>query len=339
MSSRKIILLSLALLIGLATFLAFRSTTAPKQQAQAPIKTTEVAAAARDLAIGTVLKETDLKWIPWPANAENGQLYVKGKIELSSLVGSVLREGFRTDEQIVSAKLVQPHQQGFLAAILLPGMRAMTIPLTPSSSVAGFIFPGDHVDVILTHSFSRKDVSSLTERRVSETVLTDVRVLALDQKSDNHNIEPKVAQLATLEVTPKQAEKLALALDIVGNQNNSSRGMISLIIRSLASEEEQRGNAVGSKELTTDSGLSSSSTSQITTTTEQSTTSSAPGVADNAAGDNASSAQALRGKRNPTWDSDVSPVYPAVNGEDTLMQKVQVMRGKEITETVFERRR
>lgn len=337
MSSRKIILLSLALLIGLATFIAFRSSTGPQQEKPEPIKTTEVAAAARDLPIGTVIKETDLKWIPWPANAENAQLYVKGKVELSSLIGSVLREGFRADEQIVSAKLVQPHQQGFLAAILTPGMRAMTIPLTPSSGVAGFIFPGDHVDVILTHSFSRKDVSSLTERRVSETVLTDVRVLALDQKSDNQNIEPKVAQLATLEVSAKQAEKLALALDIVGLQGNSGRGMISLVIRSLATDEEKR-NAISPNqgETTTDANLSTSSTTQITTTTEERITSGAG--AELAIPPNGLPPSA-NGRRNPTWDSDVSPVYPAVNGEDTLMQKVQVMRGKEITETVFERRR
>lgn len=336
MSSRKIILLSLALLVGLATFIAFRSSTGPKQQAPEPVKTTEVAAAARDLPIGTVLKETDLKWIQWPANAENAQLYIKGKTELSSLAGSVLREGFRADEQIVSAKLVQPHQQGFLAAILNPGMRAMTIPLTPSSSVAGFIFPGDHVDVILTHSFSRKDVSSLTERRVSETVLTDVRVLALDQKSDNQSIEPKVAQLATLEVTPKQAEKLALALDIVGAQSNSGRGMISLIIRSLATAESAQNAATppSGEQPTTDANLSTSSTAQITTTTEETTTSGGE-----ATGEMAGQAANARSRRNPTWDSDVSPVYPAVNGEDTLMQKVQVMRGKEITETVFERRR
>lgn len=338
MSSRKIILLSLALLVGLATFIAFRSSTGPQQEKPAQIKTTEVAAAARDLPIGTVLKETDLKWIQWPANAENAQLYVKGKTEFSSLVGSVLREGFRADEQIVSAKLVQPRQQGFLAAILTPGMRAMTIPLTPSSGVAGFIFPGDRVDVILTHSFSRKDVSSLTERRVSETVLTDVRVLALDQKSDNQNIEPKVAQLATLEVTPRQAEKLALALDIVGVQGNSGRGMISLVIRSLAAEENARNAATAApepREPTTEANLSTSSTTQITTTTEE--TSASGAIAE--ALPESRSGQTIKGRRNPTWDSDVSPVYPAVNGEDTLMQKVQVMRGKEITETVFERRR
>src|SRR5471030_901632 len=102
----------------------------------------------------------------------------------------------------------------------------MSVTLTPSAEVAGFIFPGDRVDVILTHSFSRKDVSALTERHVSETVLTNARVLALDQKSDDQTTDPKVAQLATLEVTPRQAEKLVLAADLIGGQGG--RGTISL---------------------------------------------------------------------------------------------------------------
>src|SRR5208283_4931348 len=92
-------------------------------------------------------------------------------------------------------------------------------------------------DVILTHTFSRKDMSELTERHVSETVLSDVRVLALDQKSDNQSVEPKVAQTATLEVTPKQAEKLALAADLVGGPTGGNRGALSLALRSLAAEE------------------------------------------------------------------------------------------------------
>lgn len=288
MLSRKIILLSLALAVGVATALVFRSGTAPQEPGSTAttVEATQVLAAARDLPTGTILKEGDMKWIAWGAETEGSKLYIKGKDDMNSLAGAVLREGLRQDEPLLTGQVVQPHDHGFLSAVLTPGKRAMSIALTPSAGVAGFIFPGDHVDVILTHSFSRKDVSDLTERRVSETVVSDARVLALDQKSDNQSTDVKVAQLATIEVTQKQAEKLALATDIVG-QATSGRGSISLVLRSLAVDEPSL-------------------------------------VAET---------------RNPTWDSDVSPAYPTVNGEDGLMQKVQVMRGKEISESTFERHR
>lgn len=230
-----------------------------------------------------------MKWIPWAATADTTKLYVKGIADMGGLIGAVLREGLRADEPFIMGRVVQPHEQGFLAAVLTPGMRAVSVTLTPSAEVAGFIFPGDRVDVILTHTFSRKDVSDLTERFVSETVITDARVLALDQKSDNQTVEPKVAATATLEVTPKQAEKLALAGDIVGGPGG--RGAISLALRSLATDGEA----------------------------------AQPDASSNGPG--------------PTWDSDVSPAYPTVNGEDGLMQRVQIMRGKDKSESTFERHR
>ncbi len=170
--------------------------------------------------------------------------------------------------------------------MLEPGKRAMTIQLTPSAEVAGFVFPGDHVDVILTHSFSRKDMSQLSERRISETVLTDVRILALDQKSDNQSADPKVAQLATLEVSPKQAEKLALAADIVGapGSGGSHGGTISLVLRSLAMDE--------------------------TTPT----------------------LMPIKARRGTA--TSVQP-YPTVNGDDGLMQRVHIMRGKDAADSTF----
>lgn len=289
MSMRKIILLSLALLIGVGTYMVLRSSEQPQQVAEVQVKTTEILAAARDLPTGAILKESDMKWIPWAATADTAKLYVKGAADMGGLIGAVLREGLRSDEPFIMGRVVQPHEQGFLAAVLTPGMRAVSVALTPSAEVAGFIFPGDRVDVILTHSFSRKDITELSERHVSETVLTNARVLALDQKSDNQTVEPKVAATATLEVTPKQAEKLALAADLVGGPGGASRGAISLALRSLASEEDAAAQSTSVK--------------------------------------------------GPTWDSDVSSAYPTVNGDDGLMQRVQVMRGKDKTETTFERHR
>lgn len=288
MPARKITLLLVAAVIAIGTVVAVRGLMTPEATAPAPqavVQTTEVAVAARDLPTGTILKEADLKWLEWPSTADTTPLYVKGQANLSDIAGAVVRDGFRSGEPIMSARVAHPHDQGFLAAVLTPGKRAMSVALSPTAEVAGFVFPGDRVDVILTHSFSRKDVSDLTERRVSEIILQNVRVLALDQRSDNQSTDPKVAQTATLEVDTKQAEKLALAIDMSGAQG-VNKGSISLVLRSLASED---------------------------TTPDK--------------------------KPTPTWDSDVSAAYPTVNGDDSLMQRVQVMRGKTITENTFERHR
>jgi pilus assembly protein CpaB len=289
MSRRKLIMLLLAVVVGGITYMGFKASTPSSTNAPAPVETTQVLAAARDLPTGTILKEMDMKWIPWAESADNPKLYFKGKAEMGSLVGAVMREGLRADEPLLAGRVVQSREQGFLAAVLTPGMRAVSVTLTPSAGVAGFIFPGDHVDIILTHSFPTKgdkNDGSTTERRLSETLIRDVRVLALDQKSDNQTTDPKVAQLATLEVTAKQAEKLVLAADMV-SQSSGSHGAISLVLRSLASEDP----------------------------------SAQPSIAET--------------NQDPTLDSDVSPVYSRL----MQMNKVEVMRGKDRSETVFQKQK
>jgi len=296
MSKRRITLLLVAGIVAIMTVMVARTLMGPQTGiVSAPVvQTTEILAATRDLPTGTILKESDMKWIPWAAESDTSQFYLKGKDDLGRLTGAVLRDGMRSNEPFLTGHVVQPHDHGFLAVVLGPGKRAMSVTLSPNAEVAGFVFPGDHVDVILTHGFSRKDSADLTERRVSETVLSDVRVLALDQKSDSMSADPKIAQLATLEVSPKQAEKLALAADLASS--TSSHGSLSLVLRSLAVEDE------------------------------------APPVVD-AAGNAVPPSKAS----TTTWDSDVSPAFPGMNGDDGLMQRVHIMRGKEATDSNFER--
>jgi pilus assembly protein CpaB len=290
MPKRKIILLAAAAIIAVGATLMARAMMHP-----APVATeatqaepsNEVLAAARDLPIGTLLKDTDLKWMPWPAEADNGNLFLKGKADQASLNGSVLRQSLRAGDPVMTSIVVNPHSQGFLAAVLRPGMRAISIAVNPGGEVAGFVFPGDHVDVILTHVLNRKGDPDLTDRHISETVAQDVRVLALDQKSDDQSTDPKVAQLATLEVSPRQAEKLALAAQL---------GTLSLSLRSLAAS---------------DSVTSPPTLDQIL------------------------AAQSSSGGQ--IWDSDVSQAFPSPGGNDSLLQKVQIMRGKDTSETTFER--
>ncbi len=295
MPSRKITLLLAAAVIALATVFAVQGMMSPEKAApekRADVASTEVIVAARDLPTGTILKESDLKWAPWVASADTSFMLVKGRVKLSDFTGAVVRDGFRSGDPITASRIAHAKDQGFLAAVLTPGMRAMSVSLSPNAQVAGFIFPGDRVDVILTHSFSRKDVPGWTDRRISETILQNIRVLALDQRSDNQSNDPKVAQLATLEVGKKDAEKLAMAIDMADGKSGGKAALM-LALRSLAVDEPAP------------SGI------QLPT------------------GDAAA----------PTWDSDVSRSYPSVNGDDGLIYRVQVMRGKTTTENTFERQR
>ena len=285
MASRKVTLLLAAAVVAVGTVFAVRGLMSPEggsPDAVVAVQSTEVAVAVRDLPTGTVLKESDLKWAPWVASADTGFMIVKGKANLADFTGAVVRDGFRAGDPIMSSRIAHSRDQGFLAAVLTPGMRAISISLSPTAQVAGFIFPGDRVDVILTHSFSRKDVPYMSERRISETILQNVRVLALDQRSDNQSNDPKVSQLATLEVSKKDAERLALAIDMATGPGDKATLMLSL--RSLAVDDTS-----GKEDQT------------------------------------------------PTWDSDVSHSYPSVNGDDGLIHRVQVMRGKTTTENTFER--
>ncbi|MDE2029374.1 MAG: Flp pilus assembly protein CpaB [Alphaproteobacteria bacterium] len=241
MPTRKITLLLVAAIVAIGTIVVARgmmkpAKTAPEGQTVA-VQTVEVAAAAHNIKTGTLLKASDFKWIPWAADSDNSALFVKGKTTLAALGGAVARDNINAGEPVTTGRVVQPHDQGFLAAVLKPGMRAMSITLSPSSDVSGFIFPGDRVDVILTHGFSRKGVAALTQRRISETILHDVRVLALDQRSDKDGNDPKLAKTATLEVSPRDAEKLALAVDMT-SQMGPDRAELSLALRSLATGDK-----------------------------------------------------------------------------------------------------
>ena len=138
-------------------------------------------------------------------------------------IGSAVHRGVIKGEPLTETRVVKPGERGFLAAIVAPGHRAVSVPVNATTGVSGLFFPGDQVDVILTHSVKRGE----TERFVSETILRDVRVLAVDQSVQDIEGEEKkeVAKTATLEVTPKQAEVIAMLSDL---------GKLSLSLRSIA---------------------------------------------------------------------------------------------------------
>ncbi len=160
-----------------------------------------------------------------------------------SLLGTVVRYPITAGQPITRGSLVGPEDRSFLAAALGPGMRAVTVPVNAVTGVAGFVFPGDHVDIMLTQTVSGGgDGPPL---KVSETVMRNVRVLATDQRiTDSKDKEGKsVAKTfhnVTLEVTPKIAEKMAVA---------QSLGTLSLSLRSIADNTAELERAVAAGDI------------------------------------------------------------------------------------------
>ncbi len=224
MNPRIIVLAVAAIAVaGLTAFLARQfllGSGEPEQQA--PKETTEILVASKNLPMGHLIEAGDLIWLDWPNDGLHTNYIEKRETAIGDLNGYVVRYGIVGGEPISQGRIVGPGQQGFMAAVLGPDMRAVTIPVTRTSGVAGFIFPGDRVDVILTKT-ARDDLGVL--HQVGETVLKNVRVLAIDLRfNDQNKANPALGKSVTLEVTPKMAEKVALL---------SRMGRISLAIRSL----------------------------------------------------------------------------------------------------------
>ena len=234
MDSRKVLLLAGALIIAVVTAFMARSlmTGAPAPQAVAApvvIDGPEVLVATRALPVGTILDATSLKFQPWPKELVENAYYIKGdKTDMQALVGTVVRNAVTAGQPLTQGSLVKPGDRGFLAAALGPGMRAVTFPVSGASSVGGFVFPGDRIDLVLTQEV--KGGGEGDPLRVSETIMRNVRVLATDQRTDNQEGEDgktvvTTFNTVTVEATPRIAEQVAVAQTI---------GSLSISLRSIA---------------------------------------------------------------------------------------------------------
>ena len=239
MSLRTVLLLLIAVTAAGVTALYARNwLNAEKAALLASMPEEKAVAAAEyvlvandELAAGSFVKADHLKWQPWPEEGILDSYTVKGKRELEDFVGTVVRTKINAGEPITDARVVHPGDRGFLAAVLDPGKRAVSVPVNATTGISGFVFPGDWVDVILTVNLRVEDEEGRNrERFFSETLIGDIRVLAIDQAVENADGEVNVAKTATLEVTPKQAEKIAIALEM---------GSLSLSLHSLAREQDR----------------------------------------------------------------------------------------------------
>lgn len=229
------------LMVGALVFAAICAITArslmgggsQQAQANAPAEPTgpQVLVATKTLPVGTIIGPDTFRYQPWPKDLVDNAYYIKGQQpSTQSVIGTVVRYAVTAGQPITQGALIKPGDRGFLAAALAPGMRAVTIAVTAQASVAGFVFPGDRVDLLLTQTVAGGgDGQPL---KAAETIIRNLRVLATDQKTDKTaDAEGKTQVTAfsnvTIEATPKIAEKIAVAQAV---------GSLSLSLRSIADD-------------------------------------------------------------------------------------------------------
>lgn len=212
-ASLFILLIALAM-GGIAAYLAnnwLKSHSAPESAA---VETSTIVVANMPLAFGVSISPENVREISWPAGSRPQGAFAH--------VADVVKDGrrlvvspFVRDEPIVASKVTAPNAFASMSTIIQKGMRAVTVPVDDVKGVAGFISPGDYVDVVLTRTDN-------TAGPVSEVVLQHVKVLAIDQIAQEHQDSPRFAKLMTLEVTQEQALKVTLAVNV---------GKLSLMLR------------------------------------------------------------------------------------------------------------
>ena len=227
MNRARIVVLSIALGAGgLAAYLASGSREAPAPAPVAQIPTVDILVAKADIGLGQSVKPDDLQWQAWPQATSGNFISRASKAEaVKEFTGSIARSPFIAGEPIREQKLVKSDGSGFMAAILPAGYRAISTEISPETGAGGFILPNDRVDVILSKREKNPD-SKGPDLTTSEIILTNVRVLAIDQApKEKEGTSALVGKTVTLELKPEQAEMLA---------RSRQSGSLTLALRSIA---------------------------------------------------------------------------------------------------------
>jgi pilus assembly protein CpaB len=230
MNTARIVVLTIAVGAGgIAAYLASGSDEKPLPAAPvAQLQTVDVLVAKSDIGLGQSVKPEDMQWQTWPAaTASNTFIRRNDRPDaMKQIVGSIARAPFIAGEPIREQKLVKADGSGFMAAILPAGMRAVSTEISPETGAGGFILPNDRVDVILSKRDKNPDRGGGPDVPNSEIILSNIRVLAIDQapkEKDGQNAV--VGKTVTLELKPDQTETLARA---------RQSGTLSLALRSIA---------------------------------------------------------------------------------------------------------
>ncbi len=229
--------LIVALIVVSFSGMRIMDKTTPHPVASAPV-TEQILVAGDLLQAGSLLQPSDLAGSAMTVNAAPPGTSLDTPADRSSLIGSMIRMPVSPGAPILEDAIIRPGDHGFLAAVLSPGMRAVTVGVDAISGAAGLIWPGDHVDVLLTQTLDDPTVP-LGQRIAAELVLVNVRVIATGQQLVQGTVTAsgadKQAQPAattvTLEVTPDQAERCEVATHL---------GPLALVVHSSESTPQEK---------------------------------------------------------------------------------------------------
>ncbi len=238
MKAARLVVLGVAVTAGgIAAFLA-AGNKAPPPAPPTPVvqlPTVDVLVAKSDLNRGQVIANQDIAWQSWPADAANPNFIKKADRPnaIDDFVGAIVRVSLVAGDPIRDPNVVTAKNSGFLAAVLPQGMRAAAIDISPELGAGGFILPDDRVDVMLTRHDKAAEKASGAEKIVTDTILSNILVLAVDQAlEEKGGTKVAIGKTATLEVTEEQAQTLALSKQL---------GTISLALRSILDSNASSG--------------------------------------------------------------------------------------------------
>jgi pilus assembly protein CpaB len=247
MNKSVLLIMGGALIVAITAAIIVQAKLGPKSKdaASAP-KTIEVLVANKQIVLGETLKETDVRWQIWPETGAFKGVVRKtpenADFKALDVFKSPVRRTIESGEPVTRQALVPDAKEGnnYLSARITPGMRAMSVPVKANTMVGGFLAPGDHVDVILSYTPNLPDIDEkvsdqIIRRFASQTILSNVKVLAVDQNAKDEDRPAKVGKTVTLEVTQEGAQILALA-DRMGN--------LTLALRRMGEKDEPKSVAV-----------------------------------------------------------------------------------------------
>jgi len=234
-AARLVVLVVAVAAGGVAALLAGRGGDEPPPPApvqSVKMDTVDILVARGDIALGQAISAQDLQWQQWPTQAAS-PAFVRRTDKpdsIEQLSGAIARSPFVAGEPIREAKLIKANGSGYMAAVLDKGMRAISTEISPETGAGGFILPNDRVDVILSRRDREAEKTGSTESHISETILSNIRILAIDQTlGEKDGQKVVIGKTATLELSPRQSETLALSRQL---------GTLSLALRSLADAGE-----------------------------------------------------------------------------------------------------
>lgn len=241
-ANRNWIIIAIATLLGIVAVILANSYLSgveeDQQQAAAENRLVQVAVARVPLDYGAVLNSDNIRMVSWPVNSVPEGAFQSTK-QLTDLPDPrVVLRPIEAGEPILPGKITGPGGRAILSALLESNQRAITVSVSAVSGVAGFVMPGDAVDVLYTR-VPKADVEGSVEQ-ITDVLMQNVRVLAIDQVASDKASKPKLSRTMTFAVDQQDAQKLTLA---------AKTGELTLALRNAADQDVYMAQTVGTRDL------------------------------------------------------------------------------------------